>query len=81
MTGDRRQVGDVTTYFAADHVEVPDNPDEANNYPQEFLHTLTPSGMPPHTLELKVGCTVMLPRNLDPSNGLCNGTQLFMWHL
>ena len=74
-------MGDVTTYFAADHVEVPDNPDEANNYPQEFLHTLTPSGMPPHTLELKVGCTVMLPRNLDPSNGLCNGTQLFMWHL
>ena len=28
-----RQVGDVTKYFAADHVEVPDNPDEANNYP------------------------------------------------
>ena len=36
----QRQVGDVTTYFAADHAEVPDNPDEANNYPQEFLHNL-----------------------------------------
>ena len=77
----QRQVGDVTTYFAADHAEVPDNPDEANNYPQEFLHTLTPSGMPPHTLELKVGCIVSLLRNLDPTNGLCNGTRLFVWHL
>ena len=69
------------TYFAANHAEVPDNPDEVNNYPQEFLHTLALSGMPPHTLELKVGCIVKLLRNLDPSNGLCNGTQLFVWHL
>ena len=77
----QRQLGDVTTNFAADHSEVPNNPDEANNYPQEFLHTLTPSGMPPHTLELKVGCIVMLLRNLDPTNGLCNGTRLFVRHL
>ena len=77
----QQQVGDVTTYFAADHAEVPDNPDEANNYPQEFLHTLAPSGMPRHTLELQVGCIVMLLRNLDPTNGLCNGTRLFVRHL
>ena len=37
--------------------------------------------MPPHTLELKVGCIVMLLRNLDLSIGLCNGTQLFVQHL
>ena len=77
----QRQLGDVTTNFAADHSEVPNNPDEANNYPQEFLHTLTPSGMPPHTLELKVGCIVMLLRTLDPTNGLCNGTRLLVRHL
>ena len=76
-----RQVGDVTTYFAADHAKVPDNPDEANNYPLEFLHSLTPSEMPPHTLKLKVGCIAMLLRSLDPSNDLCNGTQLFVWYL
>ena len=76
-----RQVGGVTTYFAADHDEVPHNPDEASNYPQEFLHSWTPSGMPPHTLELKVGCIVMLLRELDPCNGLCSGTRLFVRHL
>ena len=75
------QVRDVTTYFAADHAEVPDNLDEASNYPQEFLHALAPSGIPPHALELKVGCIVMLLRNLDLSIGLCNGTQLFVQHL
>ena len=74
----QRQVGDVTTYFTADHAEVPDNPDD---YPQEFLHTLAPSGMQQHTLELQVGCNVMLLRNLDPTNGLCNGTRLFVRHL
>ena len=40
-----------------------------------------PSVMPPHTLELKVGCSVMLLRNLDPSNSLCNGARLFVQHL
>ena len=74
-------MGGVTTYFAEDHAEVPHNSDEANNYPQEFLHSLTPSRMPPHTLELKVGCIVMLLRDLDPCNGLCSGTRLFVRHL
>ena len=77
----QRQVWDVTKHFAADHAEVPDNPDEASNYPQEFVHTLTPSWMPPHTLELKVGSIVMLLRNLDPTNGLCNSTWFFVRHL
>ena len=45
------------------------------------MHTLTPSGMPPHTLELKVGSIVMLLQNLDPTNGLCNSTRLFVRHL
>ena len=60
---------------------MPENPDEANNYPQEFLHSLTPSGMPPYTLEPKVGCMVMLLRNVDRSNGLCSANRLFVRHL
>jgi hypothetical protein len=51
--------------------------DDSNNYyPSEFLNTLTPNGLPPHVLKLKVGCPIMLPRNIDPANGLCNGTRL-----
>jgi hypothetical protein len=45
-------------------------------YPTEFLHAIDVPELPPHELRLKVGCPVLLLRNLDPSNGLCNGTRL-----
>uniref|UniRef100_A0A1I7Z7J3 ATP-dependent DNA helicase n=1 Tax=Steinernema glaseri TaxID=37863 RepID=A0A1I7Z7J3_9BILA len=42
----------------------------------ETYHNETPSGLPPHILNLKVGCEVMLLRNLNVSIGLCNGTRM-----
>ena len=56
---------------------VVDNPH--NYYPEEFLNTLTPNGLPPHVLKLKIGCPVILLRNIDPANRLCNGTRLIIW--
>ncbi|PWZ34044.1 UDP-arabinopyranose mutase 3 [Zea mays] len=50
--------------------------DPHNYYSPEFLNTLTPNGLPPHVLTLKIGCPVILLRNIDPANGLCNGTRL-----
>ncbi|XP_022681839.1 uncharacterized protein LOC111257073 [Setaria italica] len=50
--------------------------DPHNYYPSEFLNTLTPNGLPPHLLKLKISCPVILLRNIDPANGLCNGTRL-----
>ncbi|XP_073017964.1 uncharacterized protein [Primulina eburnea] len=50
--------------------------DTQNFYPPEFLNSLTPNGMPPHRLVLKNNCTIMLLRNIDPSDGLCNGTRM-----
>ena len=51
--------------------------DDTNNYYQEeFLNSLMPNGLPPHKLTLKENCPIMLLRNLDPSNGLCNGTRM-----
>jgi ATP-dependent DNA helicase PIF1 len=50
--------------------------DPHNYYPSEFLNTLTPNGLPPHVLKLKIGCLAILLRNIDPANGLCNGTRL-----
>uniref|UniRef100_A0A0L8GCP2 ATP-dependent DNA helicase n=1 Tax=Octopus bimaculoides TaxID=37653 RepID=A0A0L8GCP2_OCTBM len=42
------------------------NQDEVVDYPNEFLNSLEPSGVPPHILTLKVGSPVMLIRNLNP---------------
>jgi ATP-dependent DNA helicase PIF1 len=42
----------------------------------EILNTLTPNGMPPHKLQLKVGMIIMLLRNLNTREGCCNGTRL-----
>ncbi|XP_042016360.1 uncharacterized protein LOC121764398 [Salvia splendens] len=42
----------------------------------EFLNKLKCSGTPNRELLLKVGTPVMLLRNIDHSNGLCNGTRL-----
>jgi ATP-dependent DNA helicase PIF1 len=50
--------------------------DPHNYYPSEFLNTLTPNGLPPHMLKLKVGCPIILLRNINPTNRLCNGTRL-----
>ncbi|KAG6629755.1 hypothetical protein CIPAW_14G107300 [Carya illinoinensis] len=43
---------------------------------EDFLNTLTPNGLPPHELLLKINCPIMLLININPSEGLCNGTCL-----
>lgn len=43
---------------------------------EDYLHTIKPANFPPYKLTLKENCPVMLLRNLNPSEGLCNGTQL-----
>ena len=35
-------------------------------YPVEYLNSITCSGLPLHHLQLKVGCPVMILRNLNP---------------
>ena len=55
-----------------------DDEEELNNFPLEYINSITPSGMPPHKLNLKEGSIVMLLRNLNPLKGLCNGTRLII---
>ncbi|KAG2561030.1 hypothetical protein PVAP13_8KG131600 [Panicum virgatum] len=64
--------GKQKVFYSFDSVD----DDLCNNYPLDFLNSITPNGLPPHELKVKRNCHVILLRNLDPHNGLCNGTWL-----
>ncbi|XP_072058158.1 uncharacterized protein [Arachis hypogaea] len=49
---------------------------ELDAFSPEILNGINCSGLPPHKLVLKVGAPVMLLRNIDQTNGLCNGTRM-----
>ncbi|KAJ8876360.1 hypothetical protein PR048_020805 [Dryococelus australis] len=62
-------------YMSVDQLEDTDE-QGSMNVPTEFLNSLTISSLPTHSLTLAVGAVVILLRNIDPKNGLCNGTRL-----
>ena len=47
-------------------------------YPVEFLNNITASGLPLSKLRLKIGVPLMILRNLNPQQGLCNGTRCIL---
>lgn len=49
---------------------------EPDLYPEEFVRSLTISGMPPGQLELKVGARYIIMRNIDQRQGIVNGAQI-----
>ncbi|KAK7285169.1 hypothetical protein RJT34_19930 [Clitoria ternatea] len=70
--------GDKKEYYSADTIDKSDklqNP-AFESVTSEFLNSLKTSGLPNHKIKLKVGTPIMLLRNLDQSEGLCNGTRL-----
>ncbi|KAG2659649.1 hypothetical protein PVAP13_1KG374505 [Panicum virgatum] len=64
--------GKEKIYYSHDSVD----DDSTNNYPLDFLNSITPNGLPPHEFKIKKNCPIMILRNLDPRNRLCNGTRL-----
>ena len=50
------------------------NDGDEMDYPTELLNSIDISGLPPHLLKLKVGCPVIVLRNLDPPK-IVNGTR------
>ncbi|PNY07852.1 ATP-dependent DNA helicase PIF1 [Trifolium pratense] len=55
--------------------------DHYNVLTPEFLNSLRTSGVPNHRIKLKIGTPIMLMRNIDQSQGLCNGTRLIVTQL
>jgi len=67
--------GREQAFFSEDSV-ANDRPDEGElMYPAEHLNSINCSGLPLAKLRLKVGCPVMVLRNLYPAEGVCNGTR------
>ncbi|KAF1766983.1 hypothetical protein GCK72_006941 [Caenorhabditis remanei] len=73
-----KMAGELKSYTSLDQITHKDGGEinDSLNFTTEFLNQMTPSGMPPHLLRLKKGAIVMLLRNLDVKNSLCNGTRL-----
>ncbi|XP_058775595.1 uncharacterized protein LOC131649862 [Vicia villosa] len=70
--------GEIRDYYSANSVDKSEIHDPAvvDILTPEFLSSLLTSGLPNHHLKLKVGTPIMLMRNIDQSEGLCNGTRL-----
>ncbi|XP_020258959.1 ATP-dependent DNA helicase PIF1-like [Asparagus officinalis] len=68
----KRFPGEEKEFYSFDEAD----DDTNHHYQEEFLNTLLPNGLPPHKLMLKKYCPIILLRNLDPTNGLCNSTRM-----
>ncbi|XP_050909568.1 uncharacterized protein LOC127123389 [Lathyrus oleraceus] len=75
--------GEEKEYLSSDSVDTFDG--EGNEafdvLTPEFLNTLTTSSLPNHKIKLKIGTPIMLLRNIDQPEGLCNGTRLIVTRL
>jgi hypothetical protein len=60
---------------------IPKTPKKLQITPRKVLNTFDVSGLPPHALHLKVGAVVILLKNIDTRQGLCNGTRLILKNL
>lgn len=69
--------GELVSYKSLDTVVEEEN---VVHYPTEFLNSLELPGLPPHNLQLKVGVTIIMLRNINQPR-LCNGTRLAVKNL
>ena len=68
-----RMPGISTKLSSADALE---NYEDVMRFNTEYLNSLYPRGFPRHIISLKPGMPLMLLRNINPKEGLCNGTKL-----
>lgn len=63
-------------FHSVDTIDNDENNDPSQTVQTEFLNTLSPRSLPPHELRLQKNCVIMLIRNINCNQGLCNGTRL-----
>ena len=65
-------------FTSIDSVKNCDNGALSESLLPEYLNTLNPSSLPPYKLRLRLYSVIMLLRNLNIDEGLCNGTRLLV---
>ena len=71
----RRIPGEIVCLESANNAKFESEDDVL---PPEFLSTLEAGNLPPHHLRVKNGAALILLRNINPAEGLCNGTRLIL---
>ena len=75
----QKMPGDEIIFHSADSIE-DEGEGVPNDIPEDVLQSIEPPSLPLSELKMKIGCPLMLLRNLDPGNGLCNGTRMLLLH-
>ena len=75
--------GEIHVFNAMNSVEHASNESAPGmeSIPVEFLQSIEIASLPPSKLCLKIGAPIILLRNLNPKQGLCNGTRLTITRL
>ena len=68
--------GQVHYFDAVNSADINDAISETEELPMEYLQSINHPSLPPSKLILKLGAPVILPRNINPGEGLCNGTRM-----
>ncbi|XP_056853645.1 uncharacterized protein LOC130502914 [Raphanus sativus] len=69
--------GEERIYLSSDSIDPADTKSKDDSvFTPDFLNSIKASGLPNHSLRLRIGTPVMLLRNLNTNEGLCNGTRL-----
>ena len=76
-------IGEHMEYLSSDAVEKSETIESCHlsSLTIKFLNSLTTFGLPNHSIKLKIGSPIMLLRNLDQTQGLCNDTRLIVTRL
>ena len=69
------------TYNSIDSADNCENENISEALLPEYLNALNPDSLPPHELNIRKNCVIMLIRNLNVYEGLCNGTRLLVLDL
>ncbi|KAF1883932.1 hypothetical protein Lal_00038287 [Lupinus albus] len=75
--------GEEREYLSSNSVDKSESIDNEalEGLTHEFLNSLRTTGLPNHKIKLKTGTPIMLLRNLDQGEGLCNETRMIVSRL